>query len=82
MGNERKEIGNMDSQEKLKSRNTFEAMVRRLQFALDAYAELKRHEKTMEQGHFALKMKQAELCVKSARKALESARIDFESVCR
>lgn len=69
----------MDSQEKLKARNTFECMVRRLQYALDEQAELRRHNKTMEPGLFALKMKRSELCVSSARKAMEAAKTQLEA---
>ena len=77
-----KEIANMDAQEKLKARNTFECMVRRLQYALDEQAELKRHDKTMEPGLYALKAKRVELCVKSARKAMEAAKTEYERVCK
>jgi len=75
-------VRKMDSIERLKARNTFEAMVRRLQYALDEQAELKRHKTSMEKGLFDLKMKRTELCVKSARRAVEAAKEAYKKVVR
>lgn len=79
---DRKEIKSMDAQEKLKARNTFESMVRRLQYALDEQAILRRHGKSMDQLTYNMKMKRSELCVKTARKAMEAAKAEYERVCK
>lgn len=79
---EREMIREMETEERLKARKTFETMVKRLQLALDEQAELKRHRLSIEKGLFELKMKRAELCVSSARKACQVAKDHFERLNR